>query len=99
MDSIIIDNDNFDFATLVEELKDARAAKSAAEKREKEARDRILAILEAQGVSQAMTASGAGVTIQIQHRTSVSGKKLEALYPDIYAQVTSTSAVTVLKTI
>lgn len=99
MEQIIIDDDNFDFATLVEELKDARAAKAEAEKREKQVREKLIGILSQRGATQAITASGEGVYIQQQQRHSVNGKKLEAMYPDIYQEVMSINNVTILKTI
>ena len=99
MEQIIIDDDNFDFATLVEELKDARAAKAEAEKREKQVREKLIGILSQRGATQAITASGEGVYIQQQQRHSVNGKKLEAMHPDIYQEVMSINNVTILKTI
>lgn len=85
-----------DLAEVFEELADARAAKSAAADREKKAREVLVAAIKDAGAHQALTASGRGVRLTVQHRKSVSGKKLEAMFPEIYEQVVSESEVEVL---
>lgn len=86
-----------DLAEFLEELEDARAAKKRAAERESAAREVIVAALKEAGANRGLTASGSGVQLQIQHRKTVSGKKLEAMFPEIYEQVVSESEVEVLK--
>jgi len=91
---------------MVLELEDAREAKKMAADREKVARDALMAELQRHEEQRedwddapvrGMTASGSGVYIQIQNRKKVNSKKLEALYPDVYGEVTEDTVVQVLK--
>ena len=95
-DTIVL---NQNLEAFVMELADARAAKKAATDRETAARTVLVEALHEQAASVGMTASGGGVKIQIQSRKSVNAKKLEALYPEVYAEVTDTKDIEVLKLI
>lgn len=86
-----------ELAEYVEELEDARAAKKRASDREQKARGVLVAALKEAGAEKGLTASGSGVQLQIQFRKTVSGKKLEAMFPEIYEQVVSENEVEVLK--
>lgn len=92
-DTIYLDDD---MAEVFEELADARAAKKAAADRESEARKVLVAAIKEAGAHQALTASGRGVVLNVQVRKTVSGKKLEAMFPEIYEQVATESEVEVL---
>lgn len=85
-----------DLAHYVKVLREARELKAAAAKEEKEAREILLAALNTSQATTALVASGGGVTIRTQERTTVDRSKLEALYPEVYAEVLKTSTVTVL---
>lgn len=86
-----------DMAEFVEELEDARAAKKKAEEREKLARDVLLQKLREAQATQGLTASGRGVAIQVQVRTGVNRKQLEAMYPEVFEAVRTESEVEILK--
>ncbi len=83
-------------AEVVETLRSAREAKAAATKEEKEARGILMALLHNAGAQQGLTASGQGVKISTQERTSISRDKLEAIYPEVYDKVVETKEVEVL---
>lgn len=79
----------------VDELRHLRSERADIADREKVLRAEILQRLG--DADRAMTASGApAVKLRRQVRRSVDGKALEALYPDIYAEVMSESDVIVL---
>lgn len=80
------------------ELEDAKAAKSEAAEREKKARDILVEALKSQGADKGLTASG-GVSLTVTTRQSVNGKKLEAMYPEVYAEVLSVSDIETLRVI
>lgn len=86
-----------EMAEFVEELEDARAAKKKAEEREKAARDVLLNALREAQANQGLTASGRGVALQVQVRTGVNRKQLEAMYPEVFEAVRTESEVEVLK--
>lgn len=86
-----------EMAEFVEELEDARASKKKAEEREKAARDVLLDALRQAQASQGLTASGRGVAVQVQVRTGVNRKALEAKYPDVFEAVRTETEVEVLK--
>lgn len=88
-----------ELAEVLEELADARALKKVAEDREKVARNLLLQVLTSAGATRGITASGAGVTLAVTTRNTVSSKKLQAMYPEVYEDVVTSNAVTTLRLI
>jgi len=86
-----------EMAEFVAELEDARAAKKKAEEREKAARDVLLQALHEAQANQGLTASGRGVAVQVQVRTGVNRKQLEAMYPEVFEACRTETEVEVLK--
>jgi len=81
---------------LVHELEEIRSQVKGLKARESEIRDEILGLMN--DTSRGLTAAGSQiVTVQVQHRRSVNSAKLEALFPDVYAQVVEEKQATVLK--
>jgi hypothetical protein len=73
---------------LIRRLAEARSARSQWEKEEKALRGQVITALRGHNASRAMLASGAPaahITKTVRH--SVDSKKLQALYPDVYADV------------
>lgn len=90
--------DDTEFSAAVAELEEARALKREADKLEKAAREKVLGQLTALDTTKAIVASsGAGVSLQTQHRNRVNTKKLEAMFPDVYAAVVEDQTVEVLR--
>jgi hypothetical protein len=80
---------------LVNELESVRAELKELKTRETALRAEILGILN--GESRGLTAAGSQVVnIRIQHRRAVNSSKLEALYPEVYADVVEEKETTVL---
>lgn len=81
---------------LVHELEDIRSQVKGLKARESEIREEILALLN--DTNRGITAAGSQVvSVQVQHRRTVNSAKLEALYPDVYAQVIDEKQTTILK--
>lgn len=81
---------------LVQELEEIRSQVKGLKTRESEIREEILGMMN--DTSRGLTAAGSQiVTIQIQHRRTVNSAKLEALFPDVYAQVIEEKQATILK--
>jgi predicted phage-related endonuclease len=81
---------------LVAQLLMVRDDRKQAEKEEKELREKLLAQMGEATVG--LTASGmAVVEIQIQHRRNVNRAKLEAMYPEVFADVVEPSEVRQVK--
>ena len=77
-------------------LQELRTAAAQIEREERQVRGLIMEALgdDVEGI----TASGARVVhVQIQNRRGVNRDKLEAMYPDVFAEVVEETAVRVLK--
>lgn len=82
--------------SLVHELEEIRSQVKDLKARESEIRSEILGMMN--NSSHGLTAAGSQViTVQVQHRRTVNSTKLEALFPDVYAQVIEEKQSTVLK--
>jgi hypothetical protein len=94
-DAVVLDQDQLQ---LIQELATAREAKKYAEGQESVSRAGIINIL-AEGASDVgITGSGAQVChIQRQTRTNINRAKLEAKYPEVFADVIEEVEVVVLK--
>lgn len=78
------------------ELQKLRAELGTMKRRETQLRDTIL--LNLGDEDHGLTASGAKVVhIDVQHRRNVNRDKLEALYPDIAAEVLEETEIKILK--
>jgi hypothetical protein len=77
---------------LVKELAEIRSTSSALKKRGDEIRDELLAELTELDATRAITASGdPAIHVTSIQTTRVNRKKLEARYPDVFADVVETS--------
>lgn len=85
---------NPELSMAVDELRDARREAAQAERRAKDARDEVLRLMGDR--LTAMTGSGE-VTVRVTERTGVDRDRLEAMYPEVFAAVrTSTEVRTVV---
>jgi plasmid maintenance system killer protein len=83
---------------LLEELAEHRHLASSHTDAASEIRDRLMKILEASEADKALTSSGAPAAhVETQHRRTVNTKKLEALYPEQYADCMDEKEVLILK--
>lgn len=89
------DADDFDpLAEHIDELRRVRKEIAGLKERESIARDAILELLD--GRPQAITAAGS-VAVSTYQRRGIDAKKLEALFPDVHAQVVNETTVTTVK--
>jgi hypothetical protein len=89
---------NDDQMELVAQLLMVREDRKQAEKEEKELREKLLAQMDAAEAVRGLSASGVVVVeIQIQHRRNVNRAKLEAMYPEVFADVVEDSEVRQVK--
>lgn len=80
---------------LVAELKHLRAEKRVIEKQEKRLREKLMQMLD--GADVAMSATGEKLMeLKHQDRVGIDKSRLEALYPDVFEEVTKVTRVTVL---
>lgn len=71
-----------------------RAARRDIEAEEQAVRSKIIEHLERTGESQVFTASGqVAATLRVSVRTSINRAKLEAVYPEVFAQVVTATRV------
>lgn len=83
----------------VQLLAEARRNSAAWKKIEDDERKELLALAEANSSDIALTASGApAFHLERSERTKVDTKKLEALYPETYADVATVTEVITVKT-
>lgn len=81
---------------LVNELDEVRTQQKGLKARESELRSKILGALGEK--TRGLTAAGSQVVnVTVQHRRTVNSQKLEALFPDVYAEVVEEKPATVLK--
>lgn len=77
---------------LIEELAGIRSKTSALKKRGDEIRDELLSILDSSNATRAVTAAGnPAIHVTTIQTTRINRKKLEAKYPDVFADVVETS--------
>jgi hypothetical protein len=75
-------------------LGELRATRRGIEAEEESIRKAIIDHLESTGASQVFTASGqVAATLRISVRSSINRAKLEALYPEVFAQVVTATRV------
>lgn len=87
-----------ELSTLVDDLRQAREARKDAEHREAQARDELLARLTEADDTVLVDESHKIVLTASSHvRRGVDSKRLEALYPDVYAAVMSETTVTTVR--
>jgi hypothetical protein len=83
-----------DIVMLSNRLGHLRAAKRDIEAEEQSIRTAIIDHLEATGESQVFTASGqVAATLRISVRSGINRSKLEALYPEVFANVVTATRV------
>lgn len=77
---------------LISELADIRQKTSSLKKRGDEIRDELLSVLSDNGATRAVTASGnPAIHVTTVQTTRINRKRLEAKYPDVFADVVETS--------
>lgn len=77
-----------DLVAAAAELKTLRAEQSELRKRADNVRQRLLQTIAGNGAQEAVSAAGTPVArITVTHRTTIDRTKLEALYPDVFADV------------
>lgn len=81
---------------LVEELRSVRETIKGLKDRESKIRETLL--IDLKDVSEGLTASGVPVvTIDRQSRTRVNGDRLQALYPDVWADCQTATTVETIR--
>lgn len=83
---------------MVRELAEIRARKRTLSDQEDRLRSEIILQMNARDATVGLTASGSQiVSLVTQPRTKLNTKKLEAMYPDIYAELTETGSTLMVK--
>lgn len=94
-DYITVDEDIVGIAM---DLAAVRSAKAKVVEEEQDLRDRLIAVLDTQGVDIAMTSDGrVAFTRSTVERQIVDSKKLQALHPEVHATVLKPSKSTTIR--
>jgi predicted phage-related endonuclease len=87
-----------DLLELVAQLLMVRSDRKQAEEEEKELRTKLLEQMDAAQATRGLTAAGmAVVEVQTQHRRNVNRAKLEAMFPEVFAEVIEDAEVRQVK--